>query len=144
MNKPTLLLFAVFLFFTANINAQDNQELRQGYTLKELINIARRQSIASKQAETTRENRSWFFQSYRSNYKPQLTLDGAIPGYNRTFSPVTQPDGTVQFRPVQSNNSDINLSIRQDIAATGARVVLNSGIARFDNFLDEPDLNLER
>ena len=143
MNKPTLLVFAVFLFFSASINAQDNSELKKAYSLRELINIARRQSIASKQAETTRENRFWQFQSYRSNYKPQLALDGMLPGYNRTFSPVTQEDGTIRFRPLQSNNSDINLSIRQDIAPTGTRLFLNSGIARFDNFLDEPDLGLE-
>ena len=141
MNRYKFLIFAVALFFTANINAQDNQ-FGKVYTLKEIVNIARQQSISSKYAETTRENRFWQFQTYRSNYKPQLGLDGTIPAYNRSFSPITQPDGTIDFRPVQNNNSDLNLSIRQPISWTGATVFLNSSLNRFDNFLTNDDLNL--
>lgn len=134
MNKFITLAFS--LFFIANINAQDSQSLQEVFTLKEVINIARRQSIASKQAETTRENRFWQFQSYKSNYKPQLELNGTIPGFNRSFDEVRQPDGTYRFLPVSINNSDINLTLRQPIGATGAQLFLNSNITRFDNFLD--------
>lgn len=144
MNKIKFLAIAVCLFFTASINAQNNQSLGKVYTLKEIINIARQQSIASKQAETTRENRFWQFQSYRSNYKPQLGIDGAFPGYNRSFRDVEQNDGTIKFLPVQNNNSDINLRLQQPIAATGATIFLNSGINRFDNFLDNEELDLEK
>ena len=140
MNKIKLFGFVVAVFFTANINAQDNQTIGKVYTLKEIVNIARKQSISSRYAETTRENRFWQFQSYRSNYKPQLGVDGAIPGYNRSFSPVTQPDGTIAFRPIQNNNSDFNLRLQQPIHFTGARIFLNSGINRFDNFLETDGL----
>ncbi len=140
MNKYKIVLFAVIVFFSANINAQNNQESGKVYTLKEIINIARNQSIAAKYAETTRENRFWQFQTYRSNYKPQLRLDGTIPAYTRAFSPITQQDGTIAFRPVMNNNSELNLSIRQPIGFTGATVFLNSGLNRFDNFLEENDL----
>lgn len=140
MNKAQFLAFAVILFFSANILAQDSQEVGRIYTLKEMINIARKQSIASKQAETTREVRFWTFQNYRSNYKPQLGLDGTLPGYNRSFSPVTQPDGTIEFRGVQNNNSDLNLRLQQPLYFTGATLFLNSGINRFDNFLEVNDL----
>ena len=137
MNRISILICAVALFFSANINAQDNQEPGRVYTLKEMINIARKQSIASKYAETTRENRFWQFQTYRSNYKPQLAVDGTIPAYTRAFSPITQEDGTIAFRPVQNNNSDLNMNITQPIHWTGATVFLNSGLNRFDNFLDQ-------
>lgn len=143
MNRIKFLVFAAVLFFSANINAQDNLD-RSVYTLKELINIAREQSIWSKSAETTRENRFWQFQSYKSNYKPQLGIDGALPGYNRSFRDVEQNDGTIRFLPVQNNNSDLNLRLQQPFAPTGATIFLNSGINRFDNFLDEPDLSLEK
>lgn len=141
MNKIKIFGFAVALFFTANINAQDYQTLGKVYSLKEIVNIARQQSIASRYAETTRENRFWQFQSYRSNYKPQLGVDGAIPGYNRSFSPVTQPDGTIAFRPIQNNNSEFNLRLQQPLYFTGARIFLNSGINRFDNFLESDNLS---
>ena len=144
MNKMKFLAFAVALFFAANINAQDDQQVGKVYTLKEIVNIARNQSIASKYAETTRENRFWQYQTYRSNYKPQLGLEGRIPAYNRSFSPVTQQDGTIEFKPIQNNNSDVNLNIRQPISITGATIFLNSSLNRFDNYLDEPDLDLYR
>lgn len=141
MNRIKFLVFAVVVFFSANISAQDDSEFGRIYTLTEIINIARGQSIASKQAETTRENRFWQFQSYKSNYKPQLGLDGAIPGYNRSFSPITQQDGTIEFRPVMNNSSDINLRLQQPFAPTGATIFLNSGLNRFDNFLETDDLD---
>lgn len=132
MNKVFSILLITILFFTQDLQAQPDKL----YTLKEMVNIARKQSIASKQAETTKENRYWQFQTYRSNYKPQLGIDGTLPGYNRSFSPVTQPDGTIEFRPIQNNNSDINLRLQQPLYFTGATLFLNSGINRFDNFLE--------
>ena len=141
MNRIKYLVVAVALFFSANISAQDDSEFARIYTLTEIINIARGQSIASKQAETTRENRFWQFQSYKSNYKPQLGLDGTIPGYNRSFSPITQQDGTIEFRPVMNNSADVNLRLQQPFAPTGATLFLNSGLNRFDNFLETDDLD---
>ena len=144
MNRIKLLLFTAGVFISTFACAQDNLENKSVYTLQELINIARKQSIAAKYAETTRENRFWQFQSYKSNYKPQLGIDGAFPGYNRSFRDVEQNDGTIRFLPVQYNNSDINLRLQQPFAPTGATIFLNSGINRFDNFLDEPDMGLEK
>lgn len=144
MNKIKFVVFAVALFFSANIKAQSDQLDKKVYTLKEMINIARKQSIRSKYAETTRENRFWQFQTYRSNYKPQLAADGVIPAYTRAFRPITQPDGTIEFRPVQNNNSDINLNITQPLHWTGAEVFLNTNLSRFDNFLDDSDLGYEK
>lgn len=144
MNKVKIAIFVGLLLFTSNVFAQVDPLSSDIYSLKEMINIARKQSIRSKYAETTRENRFWQFQTYRSNYKPQLQLDGVIPQYNRSFSPITQPDGTIQFRPVQNNNSNLSLSITQPLYWTGATVYLNSDVNRFDNFLNEPDLGLEQ
>ena len=144
MNKIRFLTFAVSLFFSASINAQINQEGKKVYTLKEMINIARQQSIQSKVAETIRENRFWQFQTYRSNYKPQLAADGVIPAYTRAFRPITQNDGTIDFLPVQNNNSELNLNITQPLHWTGAEVFVNSNLNRFDNFLDDADLGYEK
>jgi len=140
MNRFKIFILSLLTFFSLGIQAQDNQGIQKIYTLKEIINIAREQSIASRYAETTRENRFWQFQTYRSNYRPQLRLDGQIPAYNRSFSPITQQDGTIAFRAVQNNNSELNLSIRQPIGITGATIFLNSGLNRFDNFLETDNI----
>lgn len=134
MNKTKFLAFAVCLFFAASISAQGQPISPSSLSLKDVINIARTQSIASKQAGTTRENRFWQFQTYKSNYKPELGLDGTFPGFNRSFDQVRQPDGNYKFLPISINNSDLNLRLQQRVAATGGTVFLNSGISRFDNF----------
>ena len=140
MNRIKFLVLAVGLFFSTSINAQSDKSFGKVYTLKELINIARQQSISSKAAETTRENRFWQFQLYKSNYKPLLDVTGTFPGFNRSYDEVRQEDGTYRFLPISINNSTLNLSLRQDIGATGTSIFLNSGISRFDNFLDTDDI----
>jgi outer membrane protein TolC len=136
MNKGKFLVFAVILFFSANINAQDNPEIGKVYTLKEIINIARKQSIASKQAETSKVISYWSFQVHKSNYKPQLSLDGTFPGFINSYTGVPQPDGSTEYIKKQQNSAELNLGIHQDIGATGTSVFLNSGILRFDNYVN--------
>jgi outer membrane protein TolC len=137
--KRTLLHFlatAILLCVNQHAKAQ------QAFTLSQIIEIARNQSIQAKQAETTRENRYWQYQTYRSNYKPQLGLEGVFPGFNRSFDEVRQNDGTYEFLPVSFNNSELNLSLRQSIGRTGTMVFVNTGINRFDNFSEGDEYHL--
>ncbi len=130
------IFFAILLFLTIDLHAQNTELEGKVYTLKEVINIARKQSIASRQAETTRENRFWQFQTYRSNYKPQLGLDGTLPGYTHAYNPVDQQDGTIEFKEQHFNNANLNLTLQQPLSFTGGSIFLNSGINRYDNFLE--------
>ncbi|MGB0523839.1 MAG: TolC family protein [Flammeovirgaceae bacterium] len=106
----------------------------QTYTLEQVIALAKDNSIRAKQAENRKENRFWQYKTFQSDYKPQLSLGGTLPGFNRSFSPVTQPDGTILFQPISINNSDLNLSLSQSLAATGGEIFINSSLARFDDF----------
>jgi len=103
-------------------------------TLNQIIEMAKSQSIAARQASTQKETAYWQYRSYLSNYKPQLTLNGTLPNFNRTFQEVLQPDGTIEFQPVTNNNSDLTFSLNQRIAATGATIFVNSQLQRFDDF----------
>jgi len=109
-------------------------------SLNQVIELAKNQSIASRQANTQKKTAYWQYKSYQSNYKPQLTLNGTLPNFNRTFQEVLQPDGTIEFQPVTNNNSDLTFSLSQTIAATGATVFMNSQLQRFDDF--DRDFNL--
>ncbi len=102
-------------------------------TLPQVIEIARGQSTASLRAETIKENRYWQYRTFRSNYVPQLSLDGTLPDFNRSVTAVTQEDGTTAFRPVSIVNSNLSLGISQTIALTGGRVFLSSEVNRFDD-----------
>jgi len=91
-------------------------------SLQQVVAMAKNKSIESKQAITTKETKYWQYRTFRSNYQPQLSLAGTLPGYNKTFTQVVQPDGTIQFQPIHNDNSSLNLSFSQSIAATGATV----------------------
>ncbi len=111
-----------------------NKENRIQLSLNQVIELAKSQSISAKQASTQKETSYWQYRSYLSNYKPQLTLSGTLPNFNRTFQEVLQPDGTIEFQSVTNNNSDLTFSLSQTIAATGATVFVNSQLQRFDDF----------
>ncbi len=119
------------LLFGCNIWAQ-GQIVK--LSLDEVIELAKNQSISAKQATTQKETAYWQYRSYLSDYKPQLTLSGTLPNFNRTFQEVLQPDGTIEFQPVTNNNSDLTFSLSQRVAATGATIFVNSQLQRFDDF----------
>ncbi|MEX2336055.1 MAG: TolC family protein, partial [Fulvivirga sp.] len=102
------------------------------FTLEDIIQRAKAQSPAAKQAETRKENRYWDYRVYKSNFNPQLRLSGAIPGYAKAFEQVVQPDGTREFVPVNQINSQLNLGLEQSIPFTGGEISVNSNINHYD------------
>lgn len=103
-------------------------------SLQEVITMAKEKSIAAKQASTIKQTRYWEYLTYKSNYQPQLSLDGVLPGYNKTYTEVQQPDGTILFQSIHNNNSSLNLSFSQSIAATGGSIFGTTQLQRFDDF----------
>ncbi len=126
-----LFTFETFSQNTDIINGDDNLKK---YNLKEIIQLARDKSIWALRAEVRKENRYWQYRVHRSNYNPQLSIDGTIPQYMRQFNPVTQPDGNIDYREVNYNNSDLSLRLSQSIGFTGTQLFINSSVRRFDNF----------
>jgi outer membrane protein len=104
------------------------------YTLSEVVQLAREQSIASKQAATQKKTNFWKYRSFIADYKPQLALKGTLPGFTRSFIEVVQPDGNISFQPVSYNNSILNLSLSQNVAFTGGTIFVQQQLQRFDDF----------
>ena len=103
-------------------------------SLQQVVALSKERSIDSRQAATVKETKYWVWRTYRSNYQPQLSLNGTFPGYSKTFSEVVQPDGTILFQPIHNNNSNLNLSFSQSIAATGGTIYGTTQLQRFDDF----------
>jgi outer membrane protein len=103
-------------------------------SLRQVVEMAKSKSIASRQAATLKETRYWEWRTFKSNYQPQLSLNGNLPGYNKTFREVLQPNGSVEFQPVHNNNSSLSLSLSQSIAATGGTVFATTQMQRFDDY----------
>jgi outer membrane protein len=103
-------------------------------SLRDVVELAKGNSIASKQAITTRETKYWQWRTYKSNYQPQLSLNGNLPGYSKTELQVLQPNGTILFQPIHNDNSSLTLNFSQSITATGATIYGESQLQRFDDF----------
>ncbi len=126
--KFILLLLVSILCLQAQGN--DTTQL----SLQQVVAMAKEKSIAAKQAITTKETRYWEWRTYRSNYQPQLSLSGNLPGYNKTFREVVLPNGTVDFQRVRYNNSSLSLAMSQAITPTGGTVFFTTELQRFDDF----------
>jgi len=103
-------------------------------TLQKAVELARNQSQSSLLAETEKENQYWQWRTFKANFLPNLGISGTLPDYNRSFTPVTQPDGTTKFQPVSVNNSNVQISLSQALGLTGGRIFASSQVNRFDDF----------
>jgi outer membrane protein len=130
--KTLVSYFFILLGFNTVYGQTVNDTIR--LSLQEVVAMAKEKSIASRQAATVKETKYWQWRTYRSNYQPQLALSGTLPGYSKTFTQVLQPDGTILFQPIHNDNSSLNLSFSQSIAATGGTIYGTTQLQRFDDF----------
>src|SRR5688500_19429463 len=100
-------ILVILLFGCLDTYAQANDTIQ--LTLQQVVELAKEQSIATKQATTLKSTKYWEWRTYKSNYQPQLSLSGNLPGYSKTFMEVLQPNGTIEFQPVWYNNSALTL-----------------------------------
>jgi outer membrane protein len=103
-------------------------------SLQQVVEMAKANSIAAKQAITVKETKYWEWRTFKSNYQPQLALQGILPGYTKTYTQVQQPNGTILFQPVHYDNSSLTLNFTQSIAATGGTIYGTTQLQRFDDF----------
>ena len=133
MNKN---LTAVF-FFLFGISASFNASAQEIFSLNDIIERAKNQSPSSKWAETRKENSFWTYRSFRTNYNPQLRLQGQLPVYYKSVNQVIQQDGTYRYIPVQQTNNEVTLGLRQPLSFTGGEISANSGLGFFKDYNDE-------
>ncbi|GAB3504409.1 TolC family protein [Spirosoma knui] len=107
----------------------------QPITLQEVLQLAQAQSVAAKRASTQLRTNRWQFRSFLATFKPQLSLDGSLPNFTRSYVQVVQPDGNIRFEPISNNNSILNLSLSQNISLTGGSIFVQKQLQRFDNFI---------
>ncbi len=121
-----------FFLFVFQAHFSVAQALR--LSLTEVVQQAREQSVASKQAVTLKKTNYWKYRSFLADFKPQLSLNGTVPGFTNSYIQVVQPDGTVSFKSVSNNNSTVNLLLNQSVALTGGTIYIQQQMQRFDDF----------
>jgi outer membrane protein len=130
MRNRLIISASILATFFHSVYAQDTTRLN----LQQVVAMAKAQSIAAKQASTLKENKYWQYRTYKSNYQPQLSLNGVLPAYTKSYTQVIQPNGSISFQSVRYNNSALNLALSQSIASTGGTVFATTQMQRFDDF----------
>ncbi len=103
------------------------------FSIEEIISRAKEQSIFSRQAETRKETSYWQYRSFRTNYNPQLRLNGNLPTYTNYVAPVRQPDGSLLYLPVNQINPNLNFALTQPIGLTGGTLSANTNYNFFND-----------
>ena len=125
--------FIFLLMFGFSAFGQESTDTLR-LTLPEVVERAKGNSIAAKQAITVKETKYWEWRTFKSNYQPQLALSGILPGYNKTYAQVLQPNGSVEFQPIHNDNSSLTLDFSQSLAATGGTIYGTTQLQRFTDF----------
>ncbi|MGW8122355.1 TolC family protein [Roseivirga echinicomitans] len=128
--KKVILLSLLLVGLTQVSFSQEKRVL----TLEEVIQLAKQNSRSAKTAETRRTLGYWSYDVYKSQLKPQLRLQGTLPNYTNRSIPVNQNDGSVAFRKVNQNNSNLSLGLEQVLPWTNTTVSFNTNLARFDDY----------
>jgi len=128
-----LIFVGLSMLFQNSAQQRDGQDTLR-LTLPQVVEMAKSNSIAAKQAITTKETKFWEWRTFKSNYQPQLALSGILPGYTKTYVQVQQPNGSILFQPVHNDNSSLTLDFSQSIAATGGTIYGTTELQRFSDF----------
>lgn len=118
------------LFFGFKIQAQVPDTL----SLEQFMVLAQERNLNRKAADLDKQVAGLNYRIFQNSLKPQLAGTLNLPGFQRTFSAVTQPNGSIQFQPIAYNYSDAGLTISQPLAKTGGIVFARTTLERFDDF----------
>lgn len=126
LNRLVLLL-GLIQFSTSN--AQNKQ-----LTLEEVIRLAQENSPGFARAENRFENDYWQYRNFKAGLRPQLALNGTLPGFTRSIERITLPDGSDAFVNRSLGSADVNLTMFQNVGFTGGTLFVNSRLQRIDLF----------
>jgi outer membrane protein TolC len=118
----SVLLSAVIILSYAELFAQNSEKKNIKLTLSNVIELAITQSSSVKYAQNRNVNYYWRWKNFRSSFMPKLVLSGTMPDFRQTTTPVTQPDGSVEFRNISQLKMSSQLSLSQYIPQTGTSI----------------------
>lgn len=130
MKNRTPLPFCILLLFgTLEALAQTDTTY---LTLRDCIRLARANGPLAAMAHHAYESKQSSYRSFSATLYPQLTLQGDVPGFYRSITPIILPDGSTVFTPQSQANSSLSLSVSQKIPFTGGELSVSSGLNRID------------
>ena len=124
------ILFMLLLVMAAeNMMATETDTLK--LSLKDVIDLAQRQSPSAQSARNSFLAAYWNYRYYQANYLPSVTLTSS-PYINKEMNKITQSDGTAMFIRQDQFGADLTLKINQNISLTGGSFFIKSSLNRLD------------
>lgn len=130
MMRPRSLVFLALLALT--VPRAELAHAQRPLTLQQAIDLAQRQGLQSRAAESARDAARRRDRSFIARRLPQLSLRGDVPIYNRSIIEVLQPDGSTEFRAQQQTNVALNLQMSQRLPITGGDFFIASALSRLE------------
>lgn len=118
-----------------SLPGMSNDSILISLSLRNVVDLAIRQSASMKYVQNTNVNYFWRWKNFRTSFRPQLTLKGDLPNYIHTTTPVTQPDGSIEFRQVSQIKASSQLSLSQSIPTTGTQIYAATDLYRIQDFI---------
>jgi outer membrane protein len=120
MKRLSILLVLAFIY-TGDVFGQNGSN-PASLTLEDVIDMAITYSSSARYTQNQNVNFYWRYRNYKTRFRPQLTLNGDAPNYSHTTQPITQPDGSIQFRQVSNLAASAVLALNQSIPQLGTNI----------------------
>ncbi|WP_343569019.1 TolC family protein [Sphingobacterium sp.] len=129
------LLKYIFIFSFCSATNGYCQSSTNDYTLENIIEIAKSESIANKISVAHHQRNIAQYNSYKKLFLPEISFTSNLLDYSKDYFSVIQPSGTISFQSRSQNYSTFGLAITQIVPQTGGTVSVSSNLTRFDDFI---------
>ncbi len=141
MSKKVKISFCfAFLLLSLNytISAQEGKNnkdsVKMSLSLKNIVDLAISQSSSLKYAQNQHVSFYWRYRNFTKQFLPNLILNGTLPNFTQSTVPVTQPDGSIEFKQVSNLSIASQLSLNQYIPLTGTQIYASTSFARVQDY----------
>ena len=133
MIKKITFSILTLLFLSNQSNGQDPSETIK-LTLSDVVAMAIQQSPSIKYHQNRNVNNYWRWKNFQANFRPQLGISGNLPDYRVSNEPITQPDGSIEFRQISQLRTSADLALTQIIPHTGTTIYGASSLYRVQDY----------
>ncbi|MEM7655933.1 MAG: TolC family protein [Bacteroidota bacterium] len=131
MHKSVILLLLLGVGWFVSGQGQSSMIL----SLSDCVALAKGESPAANISQLDLEANQADYRAFLAGLKPQIFLNGDLPGFRRSITGVLQDNGQTLFKTQSQAFSTASLSFSQIIPWTGGRVSVFSSLANF-TFID--------
>lgn len=138
IKRIQITVLVTFVLYTVQSNAQEiktTEDTKQKITLDDIVAIASKKSLDAFKAKQQYGASYWQFRSFKASVLPKISLELEPLTYNKSVLKRYDSENNIDvYRPQQNLNSYGNISVNQNIEATGATIYVNSSFNRLANY----------